>query len=88
MGALQAVPGVQVRAPEGTYVIFPRVADLGVDSERLCEALLTEARVAVVPGAARWFGPGAEGHLRVCVSTSEAVLTTGLQRLTDHLRRV
>ena len=87
VGALQAVPGVQVRAPEGTYVIFPRVADLGVDSERLCEALLTEARVAVVPGAARWFGPGAEGHLRVCVSTSEAVLTTGLQRLTDHLRK-
>lgn len=84
--ALGAVPGVQVRAPEGTYVVFPRVADLGVPAEPLCAELLASARVAVVPGAARWFGPGAEGHLRICVSTSEKVLRTGLDRITHHLR--
>jgi aspartate/methionine/tyrosine aminotransferase len=86
--ALRAVPGVSIRPPEGTYVLFPRVAELGVDVETLCASLRTEARVAVVPGAARWFGPGAEGHLRICLATSEGILTEGLRRLTNHLRVV
>ena len=85
---LRDVPGVQVRPPEGTYVVFPRVADLGVDAEVLTARLREEARVAVVPGAARWFGPGAEGHLRICLATSEGVLREGLRRVTGHLRQL
>jgi bifunctional pyridoxal-dependent enzyme with beta-cystathionase and maltose regulon repressor activities len=37
--------------------------------------------VALVPGAPRWFGPGAAGHLRLVFSTSEAILLEGLERL-------
>ncbi len=43
--------------------------------------LLNQARVAVVPGTARWFGPGAEGHIRICFATSEQILTTALDRI-------
>ena len=78
---------MEVRPPEGTYVVFPRIAALGVDAEVLTAELREQARVAVVPGAARWFGPGAEGHLRICLATSEGVLREGLRRLTGHLRQ-
>jgi bifunctional pyridoxal-dependent enzyme with beta-cystathionase and maltose regulon repressor activities len=69
-------------------LIITDTEELGVDAEALCASLRNEARVAVVPGAARWFGPGAEGHLRVCLATSEGILTEGLRRLTTHLRRL
>jgi len=87
VAALRSVEGVQVRAPEGCFVAFPDVSALTADAEDLTRRLLGEARVAVVPGAARWFGPGATGHLRICFSTSEAILDEGLGRLTTFLAR-
>jgi len=78
---LRAMPGVAVRPPEGTYVLFPKVDCGGRALEDVCRILLEEHGVAVVPGAARWFGPGAEGHLRVVFSTSDAILREGLGRL-------
>lgn len=83
---LQAIPGVDVRSPEGVYVLFPRVSAFGMASTTVAERLLAEARVAVVPGAARWFGPGAEGHIRICFATSEAILDEGLDRIEGFLR--
>ena len=55
-------------------MLFPDVHCLGRTRESLAAYLLEEARVAVVPGAARWFGPGAEGHLRLSFATSERIL--------------
>ncbi|MFM7232536.1 MAG: pyridoxal phosphate-dependent aminotransferase [bacterium] len=83
---LSAIPGVHVRPPEGTYVLFPDVRALGVPAEELARRLLDEGRVAVVPGAARWFGPGAEGHLRIVFSTSRRILEQGLDRIEGVLR--
>jgi len=74
-------PGVTAHPPEGTYVIFPRVRSLSDDAERLCEHLREHARVALVPGATRWFGPGARGHLRICFSTSRGILQEAFDRL-------
>ena len=85
LGVLAAVPGLQVRAPEGTYVLFPDVRAWDVEAEALTARLLHHHRVAVVPGATRWFGPGAEGHLRICFATAEGVLRTGLTRLCEGL---
>lgn len=85
---LSRIPGVRVLCPEGTYVLFPDVRALGVPAEVLVERLMTEGRVAVVPGAARWFGPGAEGHLRLVFSTSRAILSEGLDRIERVLRHI
>ena len=71
---LQQLPGLSCHRPEGTFVLFPDVHCLGRTRESLAAYLLEEARVAVVPGAARWFGPGAEGHLRLSFATSERIL--------------
>ncbi len=82
---LNRLPGVRCRPPEGTYVLFPDVRATGIDAITLAERLHAEARVALVPGAPRWFGPGAAGHLRLCVSTSRAILTEALDRVEGWL---
>jgi cysteine-S-conjugate beta-lyase len=74
-------PGVTVEPPQGTYVIFPDVRGLSDDSETLCQQLREEARVALVPGAPKWFGPGASGHLRICFATSRRILQDAFDRL-------
>ena len=74
-------PGVTVHRPQGTYVTFPDVRSLSNDSERLCQQLREQARVALVPGAPRWFGPGATGHLRICFATSRRILQEAFDRL-------
>ncbi|MFZ9752550.1 MAG: pyridoxal phosphate-dependent aminotransferase [Cyanobium sp.] len=85
---LATMPGTSVRSPEGTYVLFPRVNHHGLSAEALTERLLQRQRLAVVPGAARWFGPGAAGHLRLVFSTSEAILREGLARLRRGLEEL
>ncbi len=78
-------PGVAVCQPQGTYVVFPCIRQLEADAERFCEMLHREARVALVPGAPRWFGPGAEGHVRICFATSRAVLEEAFNRMERFL---
>jgi len=85
---LNGIPGVVCRPPEGTYVVFPDVHRLGRSSEEIADYLLRDARVAVVPGATRWFGPGAEGHIRLCFSTSRRILTEALDRIEQALCRL
>ncbi|MCA9681687.1 MAG: aminotransferase class I/II-fold pyridoxal phosphate-dependent enzyme, partial [Myxococcales bacterium] len=79
------IPGVHCRPPDGCYVVFVDIRETGQNVEDLCKTLLEEHRVAVVPGLPRWFGPGAEGHLRICFATSRALLVAGLDRLSAGL---
>jgi len=88
VGRLNRLSGISCRCPEGTYVVFPEVRGLGLSSEALADYLLAKARVAVVPGTAQWFGPGAEGHIRICFSTSEQILTEALDRIEQALREL
>lgn len=80
---LQHWPGVQIQPPQGTYVIFPFVRSLAPngDAAAFCERLRSEARVALVPGLPRWFGPGSEGHVRICFATSRAILKEAFDRM-------
>jgi aspartate/methionine/tyrosine aminotransferase len=82
---LREVEGLFVREPEGCYVLFPEVRLWGDETE-LARNLLTKHRIAIVPGAPRWFGEGAKGHIRLTFATSQAVLREGLQRLCSGLR--
>jgi aspartate/methionine/tyrosine aminotransferase/2-polyprenyl-6-methoxyphenol hydroxylase-like FAD-dependent oxidoreductase len=81
-------PGVTVAQPQGTYVLFPDVRSLSDDSEALCRQLLEQARVALVPGAPRWFGPGAGGHLRICFATSHRILQQAFDRLEPVISQI
>lgn len=81
-------PAVAVQPPQGTYVVFPDVRSLSDDSESLCRQLLEQARVALVPGAPRWFGPGAGGHLRICFATSHRILQEAFDRLQPVISQI
>ena len=81
-------PGVTAESPQGTYVVFPNVSSLSDDSETLCQQVREQARVALVPGAPRWFGPGANGHLRICFATSRRILQEAFDRLEPVVKQI
>ena len=62
-------------------MLFPDITGTGWDPVDLIDELKEKYRVALVPGGARFFGPGSEGHIRICLSTSHEVLEEGLNRL-------
>jgi len=80
--ALGAIRGLTLPQVDGAFYAFPAVAGLTDSATRAAELLRT-ANVAVAPGSA--FGPGGEGHLRLCFAASEATMTEALARLTAVL---
>jgi aminotransferase len=78
---LNKMPGISCHNPQGCYLVFPDITATKRSSTNLTELLLKEGKVAVVPGAAKWFGPGAEGHIRICIATSHNILKEGLDRM-------
>jgi aspartate/methionine/tyrosine aminotransferase len=84
---LNAMPGITCHLPQGCYLVFPNITGTGMTSTEFASFCMEKAKVAVVPGAARWFGPGAEGHIRICISTSKAVLEEGLNRIEQALQK-
>ena len=80
--ALVGIAGVTIAEPAGAFYVFARIAEL-TDSAALASRLVREAGVALAPGSA--FGPGGEGHLRLCFAASEATLAEALSRLRRQL---
>ncbi|MEZ4432139.1 MAG: pyridoxal phosphate-dependent aminotransferase [bacterium] len=78
---LDALPGLACPRPEATFLAFARILDPAVSAEALAQRLLDRARVAVVPGAARWFGPGAVGHVRLAFATARPIVEAALDRI-------
>jgi len=89
--ALRNMPGVTCGEPKGAYYAFPNIEGLlGKRSKTgsivrsdtdLCEYLIEEARVAVVPGSA-FLAPA---HVRLSYATSQANLDKGLERMAAAL---
>jgi aspartate aminotransferase len=89
-----AIPGLEVRAPEGAFYLFPkcaayigRTAPDGTVIENdtaLASYLLREGKVATVPGAAF----GVEPYIRLSFATSRENLTLAIERIADALARL
>jgi aspartate/methionine/tyrosine aminotransferase len=78
---INAIPNLSCIAPEGCYVAFVNIQKTNKTSQEVYELLLHEAKVAVVPGLEKWFGKEAEGYIRICFSTSEALLLESILRI-------
>ena len=78
LARIEKMPGIKCHKPQATFVLF---TGTGWDPVDLIDVLKEKYRVALVPGGARFFGPGSEGHIRICLSTSREVLEEGLNRL-------
>ncbi|MBS6752606.1 MAG: pyridoxal phosphate-dependent aminotransferase [Firmicutes bacterium] len=81
LARIEKMPGIKCHKPQATFVLFPDITGTGWDPVELIDVLKEKYRVALVPGGARFFGPGSEGHIRICLSTSREVLEEGLNRL-------
>ena len=79
---LRAIPGLTLLPPEGAFYAFPDISSTGLDSMTICNRLLEEQGLAVVPGVA--FGD--DGCIRLSCAASETTLEDGLSRLERFIR--
>jgi aspartate/methionine/tyrosine aminotransferase len=88
---LTEIPGVICQKPEGTYVLFPDISSFGRTSEDMTLYLRKEGKVGVVPGHGQdfsYFGPSAEGNIRIVFSTTKANITEALDRIEKALNKL
>ena len=83
---LNAMPGVSCEAPQGCYVLFPDISNTGFTASELQSHLIEGAKVAVVPGLPKWFGAGAQGHIRLSFATSYDLLDQAFDRMDKFFR--
>ena len=90
---LNKMPGISCLLPPGAFYAFPNVSKLFNKSYNgkpikgsmgLTELLLTEAKVAVLPGIPF----GADGYLRLSYATSMKNITGGLDRIEEFAKKV
>ena len=88
---LSGIPGVTCLEPQGAFYCFPSFAEfLGRDiagrkpatTLEMCEVLLDEAQVAIVPGEAF----GASGYARLSFALGDDDLVEGIERIARMLR--
>ncbi|RUO79554.1 pyridoxal phosphate-dependent aminotransferase [Pseudidiomarina taiwanensis] len=85
--AVNQIPGMKCIAGDGTFYCFANVEGLmqakHCDSDvALCELILTEAKVALVPGSAF----GAPGHCRFSFATDLDTLKAAVSRISEFAR--
>jgi aminotransferase len=79
--------GLRTFEPRGAFYAFPEVTTAtGLSDEAFAERLLTEEKVAVIPGSA--FGPSGAGHVRMCYATSYEQLQEALERIGRFVTRL
>jgi aminotransferase len=71
--------GLTCFEPLGAFYAFPSVKGTGMDSQEFCHKLLSEQKVAAVPGDA--FGVGGEGHIRISYAASHDKLAEAIKRI-------
>jgi aspartate/methionine/tyrosine aminotransferase len=81
---LSAIPRVRVARPRGSFYTFFALDGLD-DSLAFAKRLLEETDVGLAPGSA--FGPGGEGHLRLCFASSTERLSEALDRIEPVLAK-
>lgn len=90
---LNQIPGIACLLPQGAFYAFPniskilgRVCDGQVieNSSLLAEMLLTQAKVAVIPGSAF----GADNYLRLSYATSMDNIANGLDRINEWTKKI
>jgi arginine:pyruvate transaminase len=78
-GILAAAPRCRVVPPEGGMFVLLGIRGTGMSSDAFARALLEEEAVAALP--CDGFGPSAEGHLRLALTTDDATLAEAGRRI-------
>lgn len=90
---IKKIKGFETSEPHGAFYFFPNVSSyfgkkagdqIISNGEELCNYLLHEAHVAIVPGSAF----GAEGYVRISYAASEADLLKAMDRIEMALNKL
>ena len=76
--------GLSCFEPKGAFYVFPSIRETGRSSDEFCERLLSDKKVAVVPGNA--FGMSGEGFVRMSYAYSIEKINTALERIGEFVR--
>ena len=76
---LNGVPGFRCLPPAGAFYAWVDVSGTGMTAEDLCRALLEDAGVAAIPGAA--FGSAGKDFIRFSFASSTATLREAVERI-------
>jgi aspartate/methionine/tyrosine aminotransferase len=71
--------------PMGAFYFFLDLRALRMPSVEICERILDEAGVGLVPGTA--FGAQGEGFVRMCIAASEAEVEAGFRKVVEWAER-
>ncbi|MDG1832134.1 MAG: aminotransferase class I/II-fold pyridoxal phosphate-dependent enzyme, partial [Verrucomicrobiota bacterium] len=80
---LNAMPGITCVNAQGAFYLFPNISSTGMKSAEFCERLLSEAKVAAIPGVAF----GSDEYIRISYATGMENLEEALKRLTLFLKK-
>lgn len=83
---LSKLDKVELVPPAGGLYAFPNFVDIGMDAIELCDYLLEEAGIAVVPGGD--FGPGAGNSVRIAFTCSTAEVREGMDKLVEAVKKL
>ena len=75
--------GLKCFLPKGAFYVFASVESMGMDGEEFANRLLSEQKVAVVPGSA--FGAGGKNFIRCSYATSMQQLSEAVMRIQEFL---
>lgn len=78
--------GLPTVTPKGAFYIFPSIKETGLSSAEFAETLLTDKRVALIPGDA--FGASGEGYVRCAYASSEENLHKAFERIEQFLNKL
>jgi len=76
---------VLVAPPQGAFYFFLDFRAIGMSSLEICERILDEAGVGLVPGSA--FGEQGEGFVRMTIAASDADVEAGFRKLVEWAER-
>ncbi len=85
IGDLREITGVWAPWPRGAFYALVDFSSISPSSSEMARRLITEARVAAVPGAV--FGEQAEGHVRFSFASSMRELELAAKAIADMLKK-
>lgn len=80
---LEAMPGVRVKRPRGSFYVFVDISELSMGSREFALALLENEKLVVVPGYA--FGASCDGCIRMACTLPKDRLSSAMDRLERFL---
>lgn len=76
---------VKIIPPQGAFYFFLDMRAMNMPSVEMCEKILEEEGVGLVPGSA--FGEHGEGFIRLCIAASDADVEAGFRKIVAWAER-